>query len=183
MRAWRDNEEYGMPALQERRLSLEEFHARYDGEKPYYEYWDGEAVQKSRATRGHSLIQATLVRLLDCLGFDGGHEITIKLEPEFELIPDVIAAEGALGNPYPTQPFEIAIEILSPEDSFSRVVQKCQMYERWGIRHVVVVDPQTREVWSFHKGAAHPADIIARRDDRTIPAKQLWEEVDRQLRP
>lgn len=31
-------------------LSVEEFHARCGAEKPYFEYWNGEAVQKAAAT-------------------------------------------------------------------------------------------------------------------------------------
>jgi hypothetical protein len=44
-----------MPAVAEQKLSLTDFHARYDGEKPYFEYWEGEAVQKSTPTRLHRL--------------------------------------------------------------------------------------------------------------------------------
>ena len=54
-----------------------------------------------------------------------GHKITLKLDPAYEPIPDVIAAESAIGDPYhPTEPFEVATEILSPEDPFSRVLRK-----------------------------------------------------------
>ena len=169
-------------AIAERRLSLEDFHTRYDGEKPYFEYWDGEAVQKSLPTRLHSLIQEILVRLLDAIGFDSGHEITIKLDPAYAPIPDVIAAEGHIGDPYPTEPFEVVIEILSPEDSFSRVLRKCQLYETWGIRQVIVVDPQARMVWSFENGSPRETDTIARRGERAITAQQLWAEVDGSLR-
>ena len=93
-----------MPAVEERKLSLEEFRARFTGEEPYFEYWDGEAVQKTAPTRLHSLIQNILVRLLDALGYDAGQEITLKLDPAYEPIPDVIAAEGSIGDPYPTEP-------------------------------------------------------------------------------
>jgi Uma2 family endonuclease len=171
-----------MPAVAERKLSLEEFHARYDGEKPYFEYWDGEAVQKSMPTRLHGLIQEILVRLLRALGYDPGLEITIKLDPAYEPIPDVIAAEGALGDPYPTEPFEVAIEILSPADPFSRVLRKCHLYARWGIRQIVVVDPKARLIWSFKNGALNETDTIARRGERMIASRELWEEVDRLLR-
>ena len=82
-----------MPAVAERKLSLEGFHARYDGEKPYFEYWDGEAVQKSMPTRSHALIQKILMQLLDAFGLESGAEITLKLDPAYEPIPDVIAAE------------------------------------------------------------------------------------------
>jgi Uma2 family endonuclease len=172
-----------MPAVAERKLSLETFHARYDAEKPYFEYWDGEAVQKSMPTRLHSLIQEILVRLLRALGFDPGQEIRLKLNPAYEPIPDVIAAEGQIGNPYPTEPFEIVIEILSPDDPFSRVLRKCRLYEKWGIRQVVVVDPQARLVWSFENGSPRETDIIVRRGDRVIAAQELWVEVDRLLHP
>jgi len=76
-----------MPAVATRKLSFEDFHARYRGEKPYYEYWDGEAVQKSKPTRLHSLVQEIIVRLLDARGFDGGQEITPKLNPAYQPIP------------------------------------------------------------------------------------------------
>jgi Uma2 family endonuclease len=170
-----------MPAVEECKLSLEEFHARYDGEKPYFEYWDGEAVQKSMPTRLHGLIQEILVRLLGALGYDPGLEITIKLDPAYEPIPDVIAAEGAIGDPYPTEPFEVVIEILSPADPFSRVLRKCRLYEKWGIRQVVVVDPKARLIWSFEDGSPRETDIIAQRGERSITARELWEEVDRRL--
>ena len=38
-------------------LSVEEFRQRYADEKPYYEYWFGEAVQKTVPTWLHSLLQ------------------------------------------------------------------------------------------------------------------------------
>ena len=170
-----------MAAIEERRLSPEEFHRRFGGEKPYFEFWDGEAVQKSMPTRLHSLIQKILVKWLDVLGYEAGQEITLKLDPAYEPIPDVIAAEGSIGDPYPTEPFEVAIEILSPEDSFSRVVKKCGLYNEWGIRQVVVIDPIGRDVWSFENGLLQKTDIVARRGAGAITAEELWAEVDRVL--
>jgi Uma2 family endonuclease len=170
-----------MPAVAEQKLSIEEFHARYDGEKPYYEYWNGEAVRKSMPTRIHSLIQKILLRLLDGIGYDSGPEVTLKLDPSYEPIPDVIAADGAIGDPYPTSPFDVVIEILSPDDSFSRVLRKCRLYEQWGISQIVVIDPAERLVWRFENGAAQETDVIARRGDAAISAQTLWDEVDRAL--
>lgn len=170
-----------MPAVEEHKLSLEEFHRRFVGEKPYFEFWEGEAVQKSMPTRLHSLIQKILVRWLDALGYEAGQEITLKLDPSYEPIPDVIAAEGSIGDPYPTEPFEIAIEVLSPEDSFSRMLRKCGLYRSWGIRQVVVIDPLAREVWSFENSSLQKTDIVGRRGERVITARDLWAEVDRVL--
>jgi Uma2 family endonuclease len=170
-----------MPAVAEQRLSIEEFHARYDGEKPYYEYWNGEAVQKSAATLLHGRIQGILLRLLDGIGYVSAPEVTLKLDPAYEPIPDVIASDGPIGDPYPTSPFDVVIEILSPQDSFSRVQRKCRLYEQWGIRQIVVIDPADRMVWRFENGAARLTHVIARRGDAAISAQTLWDEVDHQL--
>jgi Uma2 family endonuclease len=170
-----------MLAVAERQLSLEEFHARYDGEKPYYEYWDGEAVQKSMATFLHGLIQGILIQLLRGLGYVSASEVTLKLDPAYEPIPDVIAGDGPIGDPYPASPFEVAIEILSPQDSFSRVLHKCRLYEQWGIRQIVVIDPSDRLVWRFESGVLVATKVIAKRGTAAISAQALWDEVDNQL--
>jgi hypothetical protein len=52
-----------------------------------------------------------------------------------------------------------------------------------GIRQVVVVDPKARLIWSFKNGSPRETDIVARRGERVITARELWEEVDRRLRP
>ncbi len=118
-------------------------------------------------------------QLLDRIGYDSGFEITIKLHPAYELVPDVIAAEGRITNPYPTEPFEVVVEILSTADPFSRVLQKCHLYETLGIRQVGLVDPDNRVVRSFENGSLRETDIIARRGERVITAQELWAEVDR----
>jgi Uma2 family endonuclease len=170
-----------MPAVAEQKLSLQEFHARYDGEKPYYEYWDGEAVQKSMPTLLHSLIQGILLRLLNDIGYSAGAEVTLKLDRAYEPIPDIIAFDGPIADPYPTSPFEVAIEILSPDDSFSRVLRKCRLYEKWGIRQIVVIDPKDRLVWRFENGTPQETDVVANRGEVSLPAQTLRDEVDREL--
>jgi Uma2 family endonuclease len=162
-------------------LSLEEFHARYDGEKPYYEYWDGEAVQKSMPTLLHGLIQKILTMLLDGIGYESFSEVTLKLGPAYEPIPDVIAGDGFTGDPYPTSPFEVVIEIPPPRGSFSRVIRKCRLYEQWEMRQIVVIDSEARLVWRYEKGVLQETDVIARRGDAAVSAQALWDEVDRRL--
>lgn len=77
---------------------------------PCFEYRDGEALQKSMPARLHSLIQKILVKLLDALGYEAGQEITLKLDPAYQPIPDVIAARGSIGDPCPTEPLEVVIK-------------------------------------------------------------------------
>lgn len=170
-----------MAAVVEHKLTKEEFHARYDGEKPYFEYWNGEAVQKPVATLLHVLIQKILQILLDRLGYTSLAELEIRLDPNYEPVPDVVAFERLPKGPYPTQAFEVVIEVLSPGDSFSRVMRKCALYEQWGIRQIVVIDPDARQVWCYRNGRAEQTDIIATRGEQKVLAAALWEEVDRSL--
>ena len=51
------------------------------------------------------------------------------------------------GEPYPTKPIPVVIEILSPRDAFTRVIQKCRQHSAWGIPDVLVFDPMGREAW------------------------------------
>jgi Uma2 family endonuclease len=75
----------------------------------------------------------------------------------------------------------VVIEILSPQDSFSRVLRKCRLYEQWGIQQIVVIDPADRLVWRFENGTPEETDVVASRGDAVISAKALWDEVDREL--
>ncbi len=168
-----------MAAVEEQKLTIEEFHSRYDGVKPYYEFWAGEAVQKSSATWLHAITQGLLCRLLDELGFLSLPEVTLKLDRDFEPIPDVIGEEGPIEGDYPVKPFPLVIEILSPDHSFSRVLRKCRLYAQWGIGRILVVDPATRIVWSFEEGGLKETELIARRGEREASARQLWDELDR----
>jgi hypothetical protein len=52
----------------------------------------------------HALIQKILLRLLDGIGYESAAEVTLKLDPAYEPIPDVIAVEGVIDHPYPTTP-------------------------------------------------------------------------------
>src|SRR5947209_20322174 len=93
------------------RLTVEEFDRLYGDRKPYYEYWDCEAIQKPVPTILHSLLQAILIRLLYDAGFVSAAEVRLKLNQAKQPLPDVIAGTR-LQHPYPTKPFEVAIEIL-----------------------------------------------------------------------
>jgi Uma2 family endonuclease len=73
-------------------LSLEEFHRLYDGVKPYHEYWFGEAIPKPLANSLHGVVQFLLMLFLRAHGWNAASEVTLKLVPNAEPIPDVVAA-------------------------------------------------------------------------------------------
>jgi Uma2 family endonuclease len=94
-------------------LTLEEFRCRYAEEKPYYEYWFGEAVQKSVPTWLHTLLARILADALDRAGYASGPELELRIDPNWQPKPDVAAAL-TVEIPYPTKPIDVVAEVLSP---------------------------------------------------------------------
>lgn len=105
------------------------------------------------------------------------------MDPDYEFVPDVIAAEGYLEDPYPTRAFEVVVEILSPQDRFSRVLRRRRLYEKRGILQIVLIDPVDRIVWRFENGIATEGDVIATRGEAHTSAQALWGEAELQYKP
>jgi Uma2 family endonuclease len=60
-------------------------------------------------------------------------------------IPDVtLVRPGALSEDVLSVPPLCAIEILSPEDTYSETQEKALDYRRMGIENIWLIDPQTR---------------------------------------
>jgi Uma2 family endonuclease len=162
-------------------LTLEEFHARYDGEKPYYEYWFGEAVQKSVPTWLHILLQQIIGDLLTRAGYKAGPELELRIDPQWQPKPDVAGTLISIPGPYPTQPIDIVAEILSPDDPMTRVYEKCRQYDRIGIGQIFVLDPETRTAWEWSRETHNLERIstMALGNGQKIELETIWDELDR----
>jgi hypothetical protein len=56
-------------------MTVEQFERQYGHEKPYFEYWFGQPVQKAMPTWIHSMLQKIIMRLLDDAGYESGAEV------------------------------------------------------------------------------------------------------------
>ena len=89
-------------ATQSPSLSLAEFHRKYDGAKPAYEYWHGAAIQKPMPTVLHGVVQSIIMMLLERAGWNTASEVRLKVVSDAEPIPDAIAVRGKFkGGRYP----------------------------------------------------------------------------------
>jgi Uma2 family endonuclease len=163
---------------------LEEFHRIYDGVKPYHEYWFGEAIPKSMPTSLHGAVQAVIIFLFLGRGWKAFSEVTLKMSVDAELVPDVIATRGKLELPYPTQPVEVCVEILSPDDRLKKVVEKGKRYLDWGVSYVWIIDPVARTAWMVT--AENPAGIwihpdasLTAGEDTRIGLSEMFAELDK----
>jgi Uma2 family endonuclease len=157
-------------------LTMAEFEEQFGREKPYYEFWHGEAIQKSMPTWVRGLLQRILMEVLREAGYKAGSEVKLKIDAAFQPVPDVIATSGPIERPYPTKHVEIVVEILSDEDSMPRLLTKCRTYAEWGFQEIYVVDPSARIVfrWSEHRLAEVGA--IAGQ-----PAERIWIALDKEI--
>jgi Uma2 family endonuclease len=116
---------------------------------PDLEYVDGELRERNVGKTEHARVQALLAICF------GAHEqdwhIVVTIEQRVQVaadrvrIPDVaLVRPGALSEDVLTAPPLCVIEILSPDDTWSRTWEKAQDYRRMGIENIWLIDPGTR---------------------------------------
>lgn len=160
------------------RLTLEQFLALEETE-PASEFIRGEVIQKAMPTFLHGMIQrllsAIFTRLFDVEGSgDGGSEVRCIFGPPGEeraFVPDFVyiveaqlpADPAALSGPFRGAP-DLAVEILSPDDRPTRVMEKIDFYLRHGVRLVWLIDPLHQTVTVFSPTAdaftLHREDVL-----------------------
>ncbi|HEY7306288.1 MAG TPA: Uma2 family endonuclease [Bryobacteraceae bacterium] len=172
-------------AAQPQALSVEEFHRLYDGAKPAYEYWYGKAVRKSMPTALHGIVQYIIMVLLEKAGWNAASKIRLKVVPDVEPVPDVVAVRGKFKGHYPHTAPELCIEILSPGDTLAKALEKAKTYISWGSQCVWIIDPEQRTAWNLSREALQPAwispDGALRIAETSIDLTALFVEVDSRL--
>jgi Uma2 family endonuclease len=130
---------------------------------PDREYVDGVVVERNLGEKSHSRLQRRLIILLD------RKYPTLFVWPEFRMrtvgeryrIPDLcITLSEPQTEVLLEAPF-VAIEILSPEDTMSRVREKLKEYAAIGIPNIWLFDPQLREMFVFQGNALLETDRLS----------------------
>lgn len=151
-------------AITEQTLTLEEF-LKLPQEEPALEYWDGVVIQKVSPKILHGWLQFVLAELLNNFARPRGLGLAF---PETRAtfagrspVPDVVfylweripfRPDGQFENDF-SEPPDIAIEILSPEQRRSTLVKKCGWFVEHGVRIALLIDPEERSVLLFRHGA------------------------------
>lgn len=164
-------------------LTLEEFNAQY-GNEHGYEYWFGEVVRKGMPTWLHGLLQAILMDFFYKLGYASGSEIELRIDRNWRPRPDVTAALQ-IEQPYPTKPVDIVAEILSEDDSMTRVFEKCRNYARIGIPQIFLFDPESRMAWEWNRENDNLERIHKMRlgNGSTLDVNVIWAELESRTQP
>jgi Uma2 family endonuclease len=155
-----------------------------------YEYVKGELVPMSPPTRIHSKISVNVIRHLDRhvrenqLG-EVHVEATFQvgergLKPDVAFVPTSgLDGDENIGFPIPP---DLAIEVVSPTDAQSRVVDKVFAYLDAGTRLVWVIEPRSKTVTVYRSES--DITLLTREDTLTgedvvpgfaCPVSQLFE--------
>ena len=133
-------------------MTLEEF---LENDVPGYEYAKGELIPMAPTSIEHGEISINVIRYLDRHVYEKGLGKLYTADTTFQvgerlMKPDVafiatarLGADRKKGSPIPP---DLAIEVISPSDVYSRIVRKAFDYLAAGTRLVWVLDPVAETV-------------------------------------
>ena len=133
-----------------------------------YEYdaeWvDGEIVERSLPTFPHARAERRIVQHVANAeartGLFASPNQRIRVSSERWRVPDIsIFADREPEGKYPSNVYA-AIEILSPEDAMSSVLDKFAEYEAMGIPHILLVDPIHKLIQRYRDSSLISVDAI-----------------------
>ena len=140
-------------------VSIEEY--RRTSYEPDAEYVDGRIEERPMGEYDHAAWQEALLLWFRQHAAEWG----IRVKPELRVqvsatrfrVPDitVLARERPI-EPVITKPPLAVFEILSPEDSLSRMLVKLSDYEAMGIPQIWVVEPGRGRAYRYQGGALLP---------------------------
>ena len=150
--------------VQSAQLTLKDFLAMPEGDVAH-ELVDGRVIPKSAPKRFHSKTQKAILRLLDDWAIDRGEvglewSTTLKRKGrDWCPVPDLLFVSSdrlplsyAEDSPCPVPP-NIAIEIISPDQTFGAMAEKAFDYLMAGTLSVWIVDPRAKTVTVFQPNA------------------------------
>jgi Uma2 family endonuclease len=126
-------------------------------------YRDGALVERSLPDYLHGRTQILLGVFFEALrkrlSLFASSETRMKLRDGLILIPDVSVFWPAPPAGVPDSPPLIVIEILSPDDRMSAVLEKLDEFRKWGVAHVWLVDPHARRMYTYEAELAETARL------------------------
>jgi len=117
--------------------------------RPDRDYVDGEAQERNLGERDHGDIQLAVAMMLNSMRYEWQihvvPELRVQVSAERFRVPDicVLSADAPREQVVRQAPL-LCIEILSPEDTLSRMRDRIHDFIGMGVRQVWLLDPKTR---------------------------------------
>ena len=146
-----------------KKLTKAEFWVIADAADITYELIDGVAIAKMSPKYFHSRATGKLYAILNDWAVNCGRvgiEWAIDLTDDFTLVPDLLYVSfdrlpvtWAENTACPIAP-ELAIEIISPGQTFGQMIQKASIYLNNDVLRVWIIDPSTQSLTVFYPDIA-----------------------------
>ena len=131
---------------------------------PGLEYLDGELVERNLGEYEHGAIQirlgAIFLRLAKRFAVFASSEQHLRLTPTRYRVVDVAVFAGEEPQGIPSSPPHVAIEIVSPGDRYNEIHDKLEEYRRWGIKHIWLVDPASRNFSVYDEAGLREVPVL-----------------------
>lgn len=116
--------------------------------RPDVEFLDGRLQEKPLGTWDHGFIQglifAWFLQHRHEWGVLPSIDVRTRVSDAHVRLPDVVVDWAAQRSAVLTEPPLLAIEVLSPDDTYSALRKRAKDYQAMGIRHIWLIDPETR---------------------------------------
>jgi Uma2 family endonuclease len=119
--------------------------------RPDVDYVDGEIEERNVGEWDHAKLQKMIVMALAAFEASGEYvsafETRVQTSPTRYRVPDIcVIRQEDEPDRIVSKPPVLCIEVLSPEDRYSRIQARCQDYLGMGVPEVWVFDPETMSV-------------------------------------
>lgn len=141
---------------------------------PDCDYVDGEVRERCVGEYDHGRLQGVSFAYFYAREKQWGINVVVEqrvqVSPTRFRVPDVcVVAGGKPAEQIFTKPPMICIEILSPEDTMSRMLERIEDYLAFGVPHVWVIDPSSRRAYDYTAaGMREVKNGVLRADDPQI---------------
>jgi Uma2 family endonuclease len=154
--------------------------------RPDRDYIDGELKERNLGETPHSTIQSIFVVIFHAnrrsWGLRAFTEQRVQTSETHYRIPDVCAIRvGTPPGPIVRSAPVVCIEILSPGDSRSDLLERVDDYVGMGVENIWILDPLRRRAWSADANGIHKLVGDAFTVPGTpvrIPLSDLYAELD-----
>lgn len=160
-------------------IGVEEYlRMSFDG--PDREYVDGEILERNVGERPHSKAQKRILvffaeleksRPVYCFP-----ELRVQVAPSRCRVPDLAVFAGVEpAENVPSNPPLVVVEIVSRDDRYVDLLEKCEDYRQWGVTHIWLVDPWLRKLYAYGSAGLSEAPALPLPEfDVEIPASAIF---------
>ncbi len=116
--------------------------------RPDREYVDGEIRERNVGKWDHARVQWLLAGWFmsneRAWHVMGSTEQRVQVSSSRVRVPDLVILRPGTQRPVLTEPPLLVIEILSPDDTYSELQERCHDYQTLGVENIWIIDPKTR---------------------------------------